>query len=498
VNEQTDQQRLQDYATRRSETAFAELVHRHIDLVYSAALRMVCDAHLAQDVTQATFVALAQNARQLTDHPVLSGWLHRTAQNLASKTVRTDVRRRAREQEAVIMNELLSSAPEASWEQIAPHLDAALGELSEPDRDAVMLRYFEKKSAQEMAAVLNVSAEAAQKRVSRAVERLREGFVKRGVTVGASGLAVVISANAVQAAPAGLALTISTAALLSGATLTTAATLTTTKAIAMTTFSKIIIGTALTVAIGTGIYQARQSSVARGEVQTLKRQHAEQLEQLKQERDMTAARLTALQNESERAKVNSDELLRLRGEMARLRTNQPITLQSSVAAANQTETQASAATAESELPKDSWTDAGFASVQSALQTRGWAVLTGNRERFKESVFITPEAKQIMEKMLEDMINAAPAADRKKFSQMILDNNLGFEEAMLIPMMAENQAKGYTGFQILSQQTVSPDETVLQVATTMTSAPTKTETFRFRRFNNDWKLVIDVQYMKAQR
>src|SRR5438093_2162221 len=103
MNSLTDQQLLRDYTERRSEAAFAELVRRHVDLVYSAALRMVRDPHLAQDVAQGAFVALAQNALQLTDRPVLSGWLHRTAQNLAANTIRSDVRRRAREQEAVAM-----------------------------------------------------------------------------------------------------------------------------------------------------------------------------------------------------------------------------------------------------------------------------------------------------------------------------------------------------------------------------------------------------------
>ena len=98
------------------------------------------------------------------------------------------------------MNELLSAEPDNVWEQIAPHLDAALGELSEPDRDALLLRYFERKSAREIAQTLGVSDEAAQKRVSRAVERLRDFFAKRGITVGASGLVVILSANAVHAA----------------------------------------------------------------------------------------------------------------------------------------------------------------------------------------------------------------------------------------------------------------------------------------------------------
>src|SRR6185369_549385 len=109
---------LREYAEHRSDAAFAELVRRHVDLVYSAALRMVCDAHLAEDVTQAVFLAVAKSARDLADRPVLSGWLHRTAQNLAANVVRSDVRRRAREQEAAVMNELLSAEADAGWEHI--------------------------------------------------------------------------------------------------------------------------------------------------------------------------------------------------------------------------------------------------------------------------------------------------------------------------------------------------------------------------------------------
>src|SRR5712692_3411280 len=130
----TDQQLLRDYTEHRSEAAFAELVRRHVDFVYSAALRMVRDTHLAEDVTQAVFLALAQNAKQLAERPVLSGWLHRTAQNLAVKTIRTDVRRRAREQEAAAMNQLFAAESDTTWEHIAPHLDAALSQLSEIDR----------------------------------------------------------------------------------------------------------------------------------------------------------------------------------------------------------------------------------------------------------------------------------------------------------------------------------------------------------------------------
>jgi DNA-directed RNA polymerase specialized sigma24 family protein len=79
VNDQTDSQLLRAYAESRSEAAFAKLVRRHVDFVYSAALRMVCDSHFAEDVTQGVFVALAKSAGQLLNRPALSGWLHRTA-----------------------------------------------------------------------------------------------------------------------------------------------------------------------------------------------------------------------------------------------------------------------------------------------------------------------------------------------------------------------------------------------------------------------------------
>jgi RNA polymerase sigma factor (sigma-70 family) len=324
VNAQTDQQLLRDYAGSRSEAAFAELVRRHIDLVYSAALRMVGDSHQAEDVTQGVFVALAQNARQLTHHPVLSGWLHRTTQNLAANAVRTNVRRQTREQEAVVMNELLSAEPDTNWEHIAPHLDAALGELSEPDRDALLLRYFERKSAHEMAQTLGISDQAAQKRVNRAVERLREFFLKRGVTVGASGLVVFLSANAVHAAPVGLAVTVSATAGLAGTTIATTTTAAVTKAIFMTTLQKIIVGVALTAAIATGIYEARQASTLRSQIQTLEQSQSPltaQIQQLQRERDDATNRLVALNEELGRWKSGQKqtELLKLRGQVGTLR-----------------------------------------------------------------------------------------------------------------------------------------------------------------------------------
>lgn len=310
----SDQQLLAAYAERHAEAAFAELVRRHIDLVHSAAMRMVQDSRLAEDVAQNTFIALANNAAKLVDHPVLSGWLHRTAQNLSSNIVRSDVRRRAREHKAATMNELLSSSQDASWEQITPHLDAALGDLSDSDREVVLLRYFERKSAREMANILNVSASAAQKRVNRAMERMREFFARRGVAVNARGLDL-ISSNAVYAAPVGLAVTISTAATVTG-TLASTATLTAIKAITMTTMQKTLITATVAVLAGAGIYEARQVSQLRDQVSSIQQQHAvltEQTQRLEVERDDAINELAIIKEAKERMAGKLSELHRLRG-----------------------------------------------------------------------------------------------------------------------------------------------------------------------------------------
>ena len=216
----SDLELLQNYADRNSEEAFAELVRRHLDLVYSAALRQVRSPQLAEEVAQSVFTDLARNAGKLKPDTVLTAWLYQVTRRTAVDVVRKESRRQLREQIASEMNAMNATAPD--WTRVEPFLDEAMHTLDDTDRAAVLLRYFENKSFREVGQTLGTSDDAAQKRVSRAVEGLREFFVKRGVTVGASGLVVLIAANAVQAAPAGLAAAI-TAAALSGTAITTTA-----------------------------------------------------------------------------------------------------------------------------------------------------------------------------------------------------------------------------------------------------------------------------------
>jgi RNA polymerase sigma factor (sigma-70 family) len=306
VTDQTDSLLLKAYVERRLEAAFSELVHRHVDLVYSAAIRMVRDPHLAEDVTQGAFIALARQASELVERTTLAGWLHRTAQNIAAQTVRTIERRRAREQEAVAMSEQISTSPDVWWEQIEPHLDAALGELIDVDRDAVVLRYFHKKSAADIATILGVSDDAAQKRVSRGVEKLREVFAKNKITIGAGGLGILISANAMKAAPAGLATKILAAT--SGLTATAG----------ITMIQKLFIAGFAAVTIAGGIYSfhLQKQIAALQEQQTSLNQ---QIAQISQERDDAKNQLAAALTENEQRQNNQDELLRLRGETGVLR-----------------------------------------------------------------------------------------------------------------------------------------------------------------------------------
>lgn len=333
----SDLQLLARYTRQHAEDAFAEIVRRHLDLVHSAALRQVRSPQLAEEVAQSVFTDLARNAHRLTsgsdapsprvgsDAPSLGSltpWLYQVTRRTAIDVVRREARRQLREQIATEMNAINATA--ADWTHIEPLLDEAMSALEETDRAAVLLRYFENKSLREVGATLGTSDDAAQKRVSRAVERLREFFTKRGITTGASGLVVVISANAVQAAPVGLAVTISTAATLAGTALVTTATVTATKAIAMTTLQKTIIGATLAAAVGTGIYEARQASQLRDQIQTLQQQQApltEQIRKLEQEQEEATRQLAALRDDNERLNRNAAELLKLRGEVARLRND---------------------------------------------------------------------------------------------------------------------------------------------------------------------------------
>jgi RNA polymerase sigma factor (sigma-70 family) len=232
AREWTDQQLLNGY-TRGSERDFADLVSRHAGWVYSAAKRRVRDPALAEDVTQAVFVVLARKARSLRGRATLEPWLFKVLKYTASVALRSARNRRHHEREAAAVYErqhrtaerttaaAAERAPfidtdEGTWSGLESVLDDVLGQLSLKDRQAVLLRFYQRKTYADVGRAIRTSEDGARKRVDRALEKLRTLFRRRGVGVGsvqAFGAAIFANTTTAGSAPVGFAAQAAAAAL---------------------------------------------------------------------------------------------------------------------------------------------------------------------------------------------------------------------------------------------------------------------------------------------
>lgn len=321
-----DGELLERYAHEGNEAAFESLVKRYLDLVYSAAWRQTGDHEQARDVTQAVFVILARKAGSLSPKTILSGWLYRTSRFVALESFRAERRRKLREA-SMIQSTECEEKPDELWEKVSPKLDAAMEQMKETDRNAILLRFFQGKSFGEVAAALGVTEAAAKKRVNRAVERLRQFLSRRGITSSSSVLVASLAANAVQPAPAAVSLmpllAMKGAASISAVSASSTVEILTEGALEMIAWSKVKMAAcaaALCLAGGTVTVGVKYAREVAEHTRLTERQSANETESAiaRPEDAQLNDEVTRIENENASLRQQAQEIHRLRAQVSQL------------------------------------------------------------------------------------------------------------------------------------------------------------------------------------
>ncbi len=451
------QKLLADYAENGSETAFRELVTRYIDFVHSVATRLTGgDAHLAQDICQTVFADLARQSRSLSRHSALGGWLHRHTCFVAATIMRGERRRQLRERQVALMNELPDHT-EANLAVIAPVLDDAINRLAGEDRQAIVLRYFEKRDLRSVGEALGISENTARMRISRALDKLQAALKSRGVSYSAAAIGTALGASAVTAAPVGLAAGVS-AAVLTGTVTGTGTVLAGLKFIAMTKLKMGIAAVIVAGAATTFIFQNQAQSKIRDQNLALRWQ-VDQLASLAVENQSLSNRLARAAKPKPLTTAELSELLRLRGE-ATAQKRELAGLRAAAARATNPGTAKSAAlpAEQTHLTRDAWSFAGYATPEATLQTVWWAQTHKDKTALLDA--FAPESRAAFEKMF------AGKSD---------------DEFMSAKLASIRQVEG---FRILRNHADSDDQVSMTV---YVDGADNWQQFQMRRIQNEWKI-----------
>jgi RNA polymerase sigma factor (sigma-70 family) len=369
-----DTELIRRYVDEGANDALAELVRRHVDVIYSAALRQVGgDCHFAEDVVQQVFADFVRKARSLRGHAALTGWFYTSTRFTAAKLVRAEQRRKARDLEAYHVNESDSSS--AASIDVRPMLDEAMHELGERDRLTVLLRYFEQQPVAEVGRRLGISENAAAKAVERALDRLRDRFAKRGMKSTSAVLAAALANQAVAAAPAALASNVTSSLLASGAAV---ATTTVSLFMGKVTCTAIVAG--IVVATGIGVFQFDHAAGQRTELAALRVEGARYISRA----NSVAQAQTAATAELEQQRVAHAQL---------------------VAATRVTPPRAKPVGVEPPLDQhtiEKLTSAGFATPIAALETYLWAISTGDAKAIADCITLDAEDHAALRRLFESL------------------------------------------------------------------------------------------------
>ncbi|HYG35025.1 MAG TPA: sigma-70 family RNA polymerase sigma factor, partial [Clostridia bacterium] len=320
MNTAESQQLLAEYVQTGSEAAFRSLVECYLGLVYAAACRLVGgDTHRAEDVTQIVFADLARKARALSREPMLGGWLHRHTCYVASTLMRSERRRQLRERQAMEMN-LQENDSESNLARVAPIIDEVINQLEPTDRYVILLRFFERKDFRALGEAVGIKEDAARMRVNRALEKLHGLLGQRGVSVPVTVLASLIAAETLTAAPAGLAIGITGAALSSAAGAGGTA-LTLLHAMGITKLKFVTVSILAVAAITTPLVVQHQSKVRLVTENRLLREQLAQGDTLIEENQRLSNLVAQASKQLDQDRDQMRELLRLRAEVTRLRSD---------------------------------------------------------------------------------------------------------------------------------------------------------------------------------